>query len=582
MTSAAPHPPGRKNLVILGCSATKIESENVLPAITLYDGPMFRTVRSFLRERAWPESLSLAVLSAQHGLIGAMAPIETYDQRMTEDRAQTLRGPVSAALRRLADPHDHVELILGEDYRRTLDDEVLAKRRHHFADGPIGLKLQRLSTFLRTLKTRPLLAPNITLEPRRPLYFLPDWDDFLDVDYDFRTDTFSAQKRLARNEKHSISMMRPQRLCDGVLVSLAQHLGTKGMLRRITLDDHNTLRPASVREHFSLARDQWAFGDCGAFSYVREPEPTISVKQAVALYQLHNFDFGASVDHIPIPVALGPRGKRTFTREQQLARVKLTRKNAGDFLAEHSSTGSTFIPVGVIQGLDAASYAKQVPQYLEMGYDYVAIGGLVPRSDDEIREIVTEVMKKVPKRGAVGVHLLGIYRPKLQGLFRELAITSFDSASYFRKSWMRADQNYLSADGRWFAALRIPPTSDPRTLSRLLESGKSERAIKRLEKKAIDALHDFAEDEATIDDVLDALCEYDKLLPRADMLKRSMLDRYRQTLEDRPWEQCGCHMCKDIGIDILVFRGLNRNKRRGAHNTLMLYRGVDVDRDNDN
>jgi hypothetical protein len=570
------HPPGRRNLLVLGCTATKLDAGAELPALSLYDGPTFRVVRSFLRERAWPRSLSLAVLSAQHGLIGAMSPIAIYDQRMTRARADTLRAPVSAALRRLAEPHDNVELVLGQDYVRSLDDDVLANRRHHFAAGGIGHKLHRLHNFLRELASTERVAPEVRRTPDRPLYFLPDWDDFLDVDYDFGVDKFSASTRAARNERHSISMMRPHRLCDGVLVSLAQHLGTKkGLLRRITaLDDHNALRPASIREHFALRDDQWAFGDCGAFSYVAEPEPTISVKQAVALYELHGFDFGASVDHIPVPVLYGPNGKREFTELQQRVRIKLTRENASTFLDEHDARGCTFVPVGVIQGLDAKSYAAQVPEYLEMGYDYLAIGGLVPRGDDDIQEIVKAVTAKIPRHGGIGVHLLGIYRPKLQCLFRELKVTSFDSATYFRKAWLRSDQNYLSSDGRWFAAVRVPPSSDPKTLAKLLESGKSEATIKRRERAAIDALHSYAKRKATAETVLEALLHYGKLFPEAERPTDAVVKRYQHVLDERPWEDCTCRMCRDIGIDVVIFRGLNRNKRRGAHNTLMLYQGI--------
>jgi hypothetical protein len=449
-------------------------------------------------------------------------------------------------------------------------------RRHHFAPGGIGHKLHRLHSFLRELASEARVAPEVKRTPTRPLYFLPDWDDFLDVDYDFTNDRFSANTRSSRNERHSISMMRPHRLCDGVLVSLAQHLGTKkGLLRRITaVDDQNALRPASVRDHFALRDDQWAFGDCGAFSYVAEPEPTIAVRQAVALYELHGFDFGASVDHIPIPVLTGPNGKREFTEKEQKARIKLTRSNASEFLDEHRDRGCTFVPVGVVQGIDPDSYASQVPEYLEMGYDYLAIGGLVPRSDDDIRAIAKAVVAKIPRNRGIGVHLLGIYRPKLQAFFRESRITSFDSATYFRKAWLRSDQNYLGNGGQWFAAVRVPPSSDPKTLAKLRESGRSEATIKKRERAALEALHQYASRKTNIDDALEAVIDYGRLLPEDERPTDSVLRRYRRVLEERPWEDCTCRMCRDIGIDVVIFRGLNRNKRRGAHNTLMLYQGI--------
>ena len=50
-----------------------------------------------------------------------------------------------------------------------------------------------------------------------------------------------------------------------------------------------------------------------------------------------------------------------------------------------------------------------------------------------------------------------------------------------------------------------------------------------------------------------------------------MREKYLRTLEDRPWKKCDCPFCQQLGIQILIFRGANRNKRRGAHNTLMLY-----------
>ncbi len=67
-----------KRLIVLSCSATKASANGALPAIILYDGPMFRVLRSFLRDYHWPESLSLAVLSAKYGMIGGVSQIETY------------------------------------------------------------------------------------------------------------------------------------------------------------------------------------------------------------------------------------------------------------------------------------------------------------------------------------------------------------------------------------------------------------------------------------------------------------------------------------------------------------------------
>jgi hypothetical protein len=41
---------------------------------------------------------------------------------------------------------------------------------------------------------------------------------------------------------------------------------------------------------------------------------------------------------------------------------------------------------------------------------------------------------------------------------------------------------------------------------------------------------------------------------------------YRETLSDRPWEGCACSICSSAGIEVMLFRASNRNKRRGIHN----------------
>jgi len=568
---------GAKRLIVLGCSAVKRKSECTLPAISLYDGPTFRVLRTFLREFHWPSTLSIAVLSAKYGMIGGLSPIATYDQRMTPERAAELGSSVTSTLREWGGSHTRIDLLLGQDYLLGISPALFRTTRPsvQVVDGPIGMKLSRLRCMLREIV--PTNRRQTTELPKldRPLYFLPDWDDFLDLDYDFENDRFSHSQRSSRRQQHSIGLMRPKRLCDGVLVSLAQNLGTKGLLKRVGMASEDSLAPRSVREFYNLQEDQWAFGDCGAFSYVNEEAPTISVEQAVTLYDLYDFNLGASVDHIPIPEIVTVSGKRTLSDAERKARVKLTRDNAERFIQIHHEQTASFTPVGVIQGLDVKSYASQIGLYSEMGYRHIALGGLVPRSDAEVLEIVRAVHAKiVGDRSRPWIHLLGIFRPSLQTHFREMGIGSFDSATYFRKAWLRSDQNYLGVDDQWYAAIRVPPLNDPRTMKRLQSSGTPEAKLRRLEKQALRQLRAHDRGEITMDAALRAVLAYDRLLARAELLEDSLIAAYRKTLEARPWKACRCKMCRDLGIEILIFRGINRNKRRGAHNTLRLFERV--------
>lgn len=571
MTTAA------KRLVVLGCSALKRDPGGQLPAISLYDGPTFRVLRTYLRDYCWPNRLSVAVLSAKYGIIGGLSHISTYDQRMTPSRAKELASGVTRTLSQWRSGHSQIDLILGQDYLRSIDQTQLGEGtvRVRVVEGTIGVKLNALHGLLRSLGRKPREVPAELSSRGRPLYFLPDWDDFLDVEYDFETDTFSADARSSRVEEHSIALMRPHRLCDGVLVSLAQNLGTKGLLKRVGFLDEESLSPTPVHKHFKLLPSQWAFGDCGAFSYVAEDKPTISLEQAVSLYDLYEFDLGASVDHIPVAEVATDAGKRKLPEEERRGRMRLTRDNAERFLTLHRERGAKFLPVGVIQGLVAEDYARQLGEYAEMGYRYLALGGLVPRSDAEIRAVVDAVAAARKKlRRPPWIHLLGVFRPQLQSHFRTIGVGSFDSATYFRKAWLRSDQNYLGVDGNWYAAIRVPPLSDPRTRKRMEQCGATEKRLLRLEAAALSALRAYDAGTLDIDGALAAVMEYDRLLSRAGEQDSRLEDKYRRTLAARPWRQCRCPVCSQLGIEVVIFRGINRNKRRGAHNTLQLFNRV--------
>jgi len=50
-----------------------------------------------------------------------------------------------------------------------------------------------------------------------------------------------------------------------------------------------------------------------------------------------------------------------------------------------------------------------------------------------------------------------------------------------------------------------------------------------------------------------------------------LLVEYRRLLNARPWERCDCPICDAHGIEVAIFRGNNRNRRRGFHNTRRFY-----------
>jgi hypothetical protein len=559
---------------VLGCSQTKRETPGLLPAIDRYDGPPYRVLRNYLREREWPANLSVAILSAEYGLVGGFTGIADYNTRMTPLIASEWAPKCLLTLNAWATDHASIHFSLGKDYLpavvRAIEQDL--KDKAQVFEGPIGMRLNRIKGLLHGTGSPARHRPELP-EPGsgEVSYFLPDWDDLLDEHFDFELDEFSGASRQERGDKHCCILMRPKRMCDGVLVSLAQHVTSKGPLRRIIGTEANSLAPQNMRKQFGLGKDQSLFGDCGAFSYVNDDEPAISVEHAIALYELHGFDFGASVDHIPVTTIMRDGSKLELSNTERLARVKTTRKNAERFIELAKKRQVGFTPVGTIQALDAAGYAKTARLYHQLGYRHLAIGGMVPLSDALVEEIVAKVMAVVATlKPRPWVHLFGVFRPKLQAKFRELKVDSFDSASYFRKAWLRSDQNYLAPNGKWYAAIRVPMTSDGRTRKKLEQSGLDLASLEAQESQVIKLLCQFDRDEVSVQEVLDAVIEYDERLTRSSDV-RSLRATYERTLKDRPWRCCDCPFCKQAGIHVLIFRGTNRNKRRGAHNTLMLY-----------
>ena len=65
---------------------------------------------------------------------------------------------------------------------------------------------------------------------------------------------------------------------------------------------------------------------------MNEKAPTISLDQAIALYESYSFDFGASVDHIPVTVVRNNGERVELPNKARQERVDITRENARLFI----------------------------------------------------------------------------------------------------------------------------------------------------------------------------------------------------------------------------------------------------------
>jgi hypothetical protein len=572
-------PRAHGHLLILGCSDRKRQIKGKLPAIELYDGVNFRVLRHYLNANGWPPGLRIKVLSAKYGLIDSTDLVEPYNERLDKNSARRLNASVLKALRSVEAPSS-VFVNLGKDYLRAIEGiDQLFKKRIKYASGGIGCKMAQMKGWLTNL---PGKTATITSRPSRRsyLYFFPDWDDY--VSHPFIHETTNNALVASTTKKYAHQVFGADKApYDGLLVSLAQMYTGKGILSRL---NPNTVGRSDLRNELKIPRRLLLFGDCGAFSYAGKDKPPFSAEEAARLYHRFGFDVGASVDHIPLEEIVvenddGKVTRRALSDQERRQRMKLTARNADAFLHACRRHRYRFLPIGVIQGLDAASYVNYVHKYIDMGYQHIALGGLVPRTDSDILGICAAVRDAIQRRTRtvkenVWLHLFGIFRPKLQQTFRLLGVSSFDSASYLRKAWLRSDQNYLSADGsRWYSTIRVPISSSKRLREAARSKRISAKRLTALENRCLVALNNFDGTESAHQEVVNSVNEYGPLLVRRGE-DNHFFEKHNEVLTDRPWEACRCQVCRHLGIDVVVFRGSGRNKRRGFHNTWVLYHKI--------
>lgn len=412
-------------------------------------------------------------------------------------------------------------------------------------------------------------------------YFLPDWEDRLDPEFDFANDDFSPAHR-KNPYKHDVyaHQIFSEPPYNGILVSLSV-FQSKISLTNGANDTYRIRDASSIRSYLKIPpRSQIeVMGDCGAFGYVAEdspPLPFYSVRNVADLYEKLGFDYGVSVDHLVvnyIPTRnpdTGVRERRYLTPEEKTDRISLTRENAYEFLRYHKLQGYRFEPIGVAQGYDVRSYSESVVSLVEMGYHYIALGSLVQHQSLFVIQVLQAIHPLIGKRQ---VHLLGILRPEFIEAFCSLGVTSLDSASYLRKAWLRSGQNYLGVKGTWYTAIRVPQSGNAGLVSNATSNGYSSQDLARLEQGALRALTDYDAGAMGLDKALDSVMRYDELLIRRGDQTR-LRQKYGRTLRDQPWRDCPCEVCRDLGIHVVIFRGANRNKRRGLHNTWVFHQRV--------
>lgn len=404
-------------------------------------------------------------------------------------------------------------------------------------------------------------------------FFFPDSLDMVDPSFDFTTETRDAGRVRQRDDvyAHEIFDKPP---FDGLLVSKAIVDGTSVSSGRYTIAQRHRLLREGVRSFFRLdQRDEFksieTMGDCGAFSYVSEDKPPYSVDDVLEFYESCGFDRGVSVDHIILgydPTADEPVLVEEARNQEWVHRQQLTLELATDFLNHHRSAGCRFTPIGVAQGWSPSSYKHAVAALQDMGYTRIALGGMVPLKTRDILACLERVDEV--RRPETALHLFGVTRTDSILLFGDHGVDSFDSTSPLRQAFKDEKDNYYTPH-RTYAAIRVPQVEgNPKLQARILAGEIDQDRAIQLERDCLKVLSDYDADRATTQEVLAILGAYSEL----HGIGPRQLNREGETLADRPWKGCPCEICKAIGINVVIFRGAERNRRRGFHNLFVFYR----------
>lgn len=386
-------------------------------------------------------------------------------------------------------------------------------------------------------------------------YFIPEWDDRVEPGYDFLTDTGKPNRDVYKDDVYAHEMY-PTPNYDGILVSkikVEENKKKKSMIEAVGV--HDFLRFDSSRP---------VMGDCGAFDYIDAYDPPYETEEILDYYERLGFNIGVSIDHLIVgPYAQDP--------DERKRRYDLTARNAADFLAKHKAGGYSFLPSGIIQGWDPKSYRNAFGNLVEMGYRHISIGGCVRSTTKDIIEILKELKPLIPDY--LQLHLFGIARANAVKVFRELGVSAMDSASHLRQAWLGQSGNYYGLDGKKYTAIRVPPVDGHGVrVKKMISEGKGTiEDFRKLEREALNSLRKFDKGLVSSERALNALYAYDEMLGDDRDVHRRM---YPELLADKPWQKCSCPICKALGIDVVIFRGNNRNRRRGFHNTYVFYKDI--------
>ncbi len=410
--------------------------------------------------------------------------------------------------------------------------------------------------------------------------------DFVDPAYNFLADRNGIGRAVHRDDEFPHEFLE-QVPYDGILVSRGI-VGDALITGKYSEAQLMRFRREGARRFLRYPKERFPgsmmLGDCGAFTYRNMQEPPYRAGDTAEFYADGGFDHGCSPDHLIFDFDEEETDRSvTDVPEDVRRRYEITLQNAAEFKDEARRLGSGFTPMGVVQGWSAKSMAQAAADLAAMGYDYLALGGTVPLRIGQLTRALAEIRDRVPT--STRLHVLGFGKIENLADIERYGVTSFDTTSPLVRAFKDARKNYWvrseTGDLSYYTAIRIPQAIENNRLkNKALEGRLNQEEILTLEDSALTAVRGVAAGDTPVDEALDAVMAYwttlnwdDEVSPsrHAASLARQR-DIYERTLADRPWESCDCRVCREGGVEALIFRSSNRNKRRGMHNLHVFHR----------
>ena len=170
--------------------------------------------------------------------------------------------------------------------------------------------------------------------------------------------------------------------------------------------------------------------DCGAWSYKDKDVPVFGkniLTPGFALFEKYakiakDGDFVIAPDHMLIDgVDID-------------ARRKINIEYARDFIKLHNGYNFKTIPMATIHGMDLNERIEHGKKLYDLGYKYLAIGGLAARAAQKslVVDMVLKIREEFPD---VWLHVLGLSSPPYAAIWHHNKIDSFDGSSHFKQAF---------------------------------------------------------------------------------------------------------------------------------------------------